>query len=122
LMFFFSSRRRHTRSKRDWSSDVCSSDLVQYDGNRGRREAAGLRYVSHGDHFDFSAHSDGTSNESCSRNPRVFHTPKAIPASIQIEPTILAGWLRFHHNPRQMKKPADGETKFITFFCSALTK
>src|SRR5699024_12092593 len=29
--FFFSSRRRHTRSKRDWSSDVCSSDLEQPD-------------------------------------------------------------------------------------------
>src|SRR5699024_11911896 len=29
LLFFFSSRRRHTRSKRDWSSDVCSSDLLQ---------------------------------------------------------------------------------------------
>src|SRR6266536_3675757 len=27
LLFFFSSRRRHTRSTRDWSSDVCSSDL-----------------------------------------------------------------------------------------------
>src|SRR6266536_2113136 len=27
LNFFFSSRRRHTRSTRDWSSDVCSSDL-----------------------------------------------------------------------------------------------
>src|SRR5206468_6861914 len=27
LCFFFSSRRRHTRSDRDWSSDVCSSDL-----------------------------------------------------------------------------------------------
>src|SRR5699024_11318399 len=27
VVFFFSSRRRHTRSKRDWSSDVCSSDL-----------------------------------------------------------------------------------------------
>src|SRR5699024_8284711 len=27
-VFFFSSRRRHTRSKRDWSSDVCSSDLL----------------------------------------------------------------------------------------------
>src|SRR5207247_3810303 len=26
--FFFSSRRRHTRSTRDWSSDVCSSDLA----------------------------------------------------------------------------------------------
>src|SRR5690606_40563650 len=27
LCFFFSSRRRHTRFSRDWSSDVCSSDL-----------------------------------------------------------------------------------------------
>src|SRR5690606_39333480 len=26
-IFFFSSRRRHTRFSRDWSSDVCSSDL-----------------------------------------------------------------------------------------------
>src|SRR5699024_11699859 len=32
--FFFSSRRRHTRSKRDWSSDVCSSDLL-LSGNFG---------------------------------------------------------------------------------------
>src|SRR5699024_12876402 len=28
MIFFFSSRRRHTISKRDWSSDVCSSDLA----------------------------------------------------------------------------------------------
>ena len=28
LFFFFSSRRRHTRLVRDWSSDVCSSDLL----------------------------------------------------------------------------------------------
>src|SRR5687768_18254006 len=28
LCFFFSSRRRHTRCSRDWSSDVCSSDLL----------------------------------------------------------------------------------------------
>src|SRR5699024_11664403 len=31
--FFFSSRRRHTRSKRDWSSDVCSSDLLDLKSN-----------------------------------------------------------------------------------------
>src|SRR5437868_8164336 len=31
--FFFSSRRRHTRSKRDWSSDVCSSDLAKLGKN-----------------------------------------------------------------------------------------
>src|SRR5260221_2355748 len=28
ILFFFSSRRRHTRSLCDWSSDVCSSDLL----------------------------------------------------------------------------------------------
>src|SRR5438105_10174906 len=35
FFFFFSSRRRHTRSTRDWSSDVCSSDLDVL-GNRPR--------------------------------------------------------------------------------------
>src|SRR5699024_11359579 len=34
-VFFFSGSRRHTRSKRDWSSDVCSSDL--------RRKAVEMR-------------------------------------------------------------------------------
>src|SRR3989449_10140344 len=32
MFFFFSSRRRHTRCSRDWSSDVCSSDLGQIFG------------------------------------------------------------------------------------------
>src|SRR3989440_4328912 len=40
--FFFSSRRRHTRSDRDWSSDVCSSDLGRRSGaSRVARGAAG---------------------------------------------------------------------------------
>src|SRR3712207_7230185 len=30
VVVFFSSRRRHTRYWRDWSSDVCSSDLLQF--------------------------------------------------------------------------------------------
>src|SRR6266498_4726623 len=34
VFFFFSSRRRHTRCGRDWSSDVCSSDLVERDVER----------------------------------------------------------------------------------------
>src|SRR5438034_9769162 len=45
VFFFFSSRRRHTRSLCDWSSDVCSSDLApdglrQLDGGRPARVAA----------------------------------------------------------------------------------
>src|SRR2546422_7129252 len=55
--FFFSSRRRHTRCSRDWSSDVCSSDLerpVARQGNRGRRyprpcgRSVSLRQSPHG--------------------------------------------------------------------------
>ena len=39
-VFFFSSRRRHTRSDRDWSSDVCSSDLdMPHNTYRNAKEA-----------------------------------------------------------------------------------
>src|SRR3712207_8421093 len=44
VFFFFSSRRRHTRYWRDWSSDVCSSDL-EADG------VPGLVADRYGDHF-----------------------------------------------------------------------
>src|SRR5215813_4319577 len=37
IFFFFSSRRRHTRCGRDWSSDVCSSDLRFVPGRRRMR-------------------------------------------------------------------------------------
>src|SRR6266496_5575557 len=42
VYFFFSSRRRHTRSLRDWSSDVCSSDLFPIEDLLNERE---LRHV-----------------------------------------------------------------------------
>src|SRR5699024_11839595 len=51
-LYFFSSRRRHMRSKRDWSSDVCSSDLeivffvngrdVQTFGSQGQQRTTAL--------------------------------------------------------------------------------
>src|SRR5256885_14732224 len=47
-MFFFSSRRRHTRLQGDWSSDVCSSDLPPLAGRRGR--AGELRTHHAGEH------------------------------------------------------------------------
>src|SRR5579859_2119958 len=40
--FFFSSRRRHTRFDCDWSSDVCSSDLVVPVDDAGAQRAVGL--------------------------------------------------------------------------------
>src|SRR5206468_8930229 len=47
--FFFSSRRRHTRSDRDWSSDVCSSDLRRQGGESSSYEFGKCR-------LDLSAH------------------------------------------------------------------
>src|SRR3712207_1932907 len=44
-LFFFSSRRRHTRYWRDWSSDVCSSDL----GSTASFTAVGTSYATHGE-------------------------------------------------------------------------
>src|SRR5206468_6892932 len=46
--FFFSSRRRHTRSDRDWSSDVCSSDLynVSPDGKLFAGDGGGPNSVA----------------------------------------------------------------------------
>src|SRR5690606_40094690 len=43
FFFFFSSRRRHTRFSRDWSSDVCSSDLkiLFYAASRGHHADIG---------------------------------------------------------------------------------
>src|SRR2546429_3584209 len=43
IIFFFSSRRRHTRCSRDWSSDVCSSDLKEILGEALERLRETLR-------------------------------------------------------------------------------
>src|SRR5205085_5106672 len=43
VLFFFSSRRRHTRFDCDWSSDVCSSDLDPPGKPRGDRPTSYLR-------------------------------------------------------------------------------
>src|SRR2546429_3707116 len=59
--FFFSSRRRHTRCSRDWSSDVCSSDLTRQStpappANAGVPSAA----EKTGDFGEFCAQNGGT--------------------------------------------------------------
>src|SRR5436309_7694244 len=57
-LFFFSSRRRHTRFSRDWSSDVCSSDLGGYgigSPQQGQSELAAVgRLVDKLAHLSFS--------------------------------------------------------------------
>src|SRR5690606_39522780 len=55
-LFFFSSRRRHTSFSRDWSSDVCSSDLVMPAGGDGVQVGVvgALRVGGHAEYLWFS--------------------------------------------------------------------
>ena len=46
VFFFFSSRRRHTRYWRDWSSDVCSSDLAKIQRNLTSNISSSLDNIS----------------------------------------------------------------------------
>src|SRR2546422_6068716 len=70
--FFFSSRRRHTRCSRDWSSDVCSSDLAN------DLRAAVTAAVVDEDHLD--------------RQPEPLeHTPKLLPQQREVLLLIVDG-------------------------------
>src|SRR5256885_6292940 len=71
LFFFFSSRRRHTRLQGDWSSDVCSSDLIEVrrispapsdSGLAAVEWAARLESLGAGEILLTSMDADGTQN------------------------------------------------------------
>src|SRR5207237_6233689 len=62
LCFFFSSRRRHTRFKCDWSSDVCSSDLTL-----GRTQVLTTSFGS----WRFPATTESTAKRWVDRSPGV---------------------------------------------------
>src|SRR5699024_11661807 len=77
FFFLFSSRRRHTRSKRDWSSDVCSSDLlVRLMLESGILPEGSLQLISGSarellDHLDFRDHVAFTGSAQRSEERRV---------------------------------------------------
>src|SRR3712207_8103695 len=64
VFFFFSSRRRHTRYWRDWSSDVCSSDLGKYNLCRFGSKLKGDDYAYAGIVSDTEIYVQGWSGRS----------------------------------------------------------
>src|ERR1022692_2347073 len=74
FFFFFSSRRRHTRLQGDWSSDVCSSDLVTEIGCECARNAATSQPPVHVRGYKLPA-------------PRSRGRQQAAPGRHQIDPT-----------------------------------
>src|SRR5476649_835377 len=65
VLFFFSSRRRHTRSLCDWSSDVCSSDLIS------RQQLSDISISSVLDFSKLTSSSYTTTNFGAPSNPSI---------------------------------------------------
>src|SRR5207249_5984409 len=84
ICFFFSSRRRHTRSKRDWSSDVCSSDLpMRSHVENGTRKVG---YVTTSAQIVSEMPSQTTTCDN-GRNSRVGGTRYVMKTAVPNEPT-----------------------------------
>src|SRR5699024_12172262 len=88
--FFISSRRRHTRSKRDWSSDVCSSDLLSMEL---------LRDINK-DTIDFAENYDGSEKE-----PVVF--PARFPNLLMNGSSGIAVGMATNIPPHQLGETID---------------
>src|SRR6266436_5550466 len=83
LFFFFSSRRRHTRCSRDWSSDVCSSDL---DGGQMTIYDASLKYAAEGTPLIVLAGKEygaGSSRDWAAKGPRLLGVRAVIAESFE---------------------------------------
>src|SRR6266852_6722916 len=100
-VFFFSSRRRHTRCYRDWSSDVCSSDLRQQHAN----EHAYWMKVLTADQVDVNALNAAADQ----RAQDMAATAKEIiiPALVKVHDALtpaqrqkLASMVKSHHQPQ----------------------
>src|SRR5437868_15416417 len=99
-VFFFSSRRRHTRSKRDWSSDVCSSDLFL-------DFSAGIAVVSGGNYGD----SGGEVQELVSIHVFNHHAAPALGYQRSEERRVGKEWRSRWARSAEKKKKKERETE-----------
>src|SRR6266487_5811496 len=84
MLFFFSSRRRHTRWTGDWSSDVCSSDLSS---PRGGRVIRALRLVL-ATLLPLGCASAPVAPPAAVRPPPSAPAPSALPPAPQVSPRV----------------------------------
>src|SRR5258707_13364827 len=87
--FFFSSRRRHTRYWRDWSSDVCSSDLV---GKTTTAINLGTALAAVGEHVlivDLDPQGNASTGLGIDRKSRRYSTYDVLTSEASLRDAIL---------------------------------
>src|SRR5690349_24675375 len=104
FLFFFSSRRRHTRSLRDWSSDVCSSDLENVD-NADILEPQGNQPQQGGRrHREDQAPDGRRKNGAC-------HAANCVRSEERrVGKECRSRWAAYH-----LKKKGDGQRKIVRY-------
>src|SRR3989440_5408086 len=85
--FFFSSRRRHTRSDRDWSSDVCSSDLTIPTMTAIPTKPISIFFLLRTHSFYFTAGLATSTGSTYSFNPSTLVTCTDLPSGTVCEET-----------------------------------
>src|SRR5690606_18428851 len=87
--YFFSSRRRHTRFSRDWSSDVCSSDLtVEALGNQIEKHTFIIIHTCRGPGNYTIRFQEFNRNDNTLNMDQSVNTPFYIETSITIDPFL----------------------------------
>src|SRR3989338_991797 len=107
-------RRRHTRWNCDWSSDVCSSDLMLYPPIPGTQlyaeHAASRTLLEPGEYQEGDVHGQFIFRHRHPHIPRGQETELILkafqrdfevngPSVLRIARTVLAGWRRYKHHP-----------------------
>src|SRR5690348_18448298 len=92
VFFFFSSRRRHTRWTGDWSSDVCSSDLVS-------RIASGLTDFERCRLRQHRCSSDGREDRRRERHPHGYHRSEER----RVGKECRSRWSPYHEKKKKEK-------------------
>src|SRR5436309_2768786 len=108
--FFFSSRRRHTRFSRDWSSDVCSSDLsaTRSLGSALRR----LGQLAHSEDPAVTESARGARAQLLDLRPRIEGTLRDLEASVGGLKSVVHSDL---HLAQVLRRRSDGELFFVDF-------
>src|SRR5256884_8252018 len=105
IFFFFSSRRRHTRCSRDWSSDVCSSDLKggpAEDASRGRNKDQSTNRRTLKRAWKGNEPRGGARSRTVSRNPNhaATHTRQEQPSDYGLQrPNRIASKVQGRADP-----------------------